>query len=164
MKSRCSGTSPLVSLSNMTSLNTASSSGSLCCAASRRLPHYPCLRCKRQYTLGGSSVKLHLEADVFAAAVIQTNDRIIELRLLRRVKPGHSAPALVQQLLCNLLGQLLFLAGKELVVFPQAKGAVLVRAVEVALTDVDRRSTTRTFADFLLARAKRWVSASERKG
>ena len=29
------GTSPLVSLSNMTSLKTASSSGSLCCAASR---------------------------------------------------------------------------------------------------------------------------------
>ena len=35
MKSRCSGISPLVSLSNMTSLKTASSSGSLCCAASR---------------------------------------------------------------------------------------------------------------------------------
>ena len=60
--------------------------------------------------------------------------------LLRRVKPGHSAPALVQQLLCNLLGQFLFLAGKELIVFPQAEGAGLVRAVEVALADIDRRA------------------------
>ena len=48
-----------------------------------------CLRCMKQYISGGSSVKLHLEADVFAAAVIQTDHRIIELRLLRRVKPGH---------------------------------------------------------------------------
>ena len=47
-------------------------------------------------------------------------------------------------------GQLLFLAGKALVVFPQAEGAFLVRTVEVALADIDRRSTTRTFADFLL--------------
>ena len=46
------------------------------------------------------------------------SDSIVELRLLRRLKPGHVAPALVQQLLCDLLGQLLFLAGKELVVFP----------------------------------------------
>ncbi len=104
--------------------------------------------------MGGSSVKLHLEADVFSAAVIQPNDSIVELRLLRRVKPGHVAPALVQQLLCDLLGQLLFLAGKELVVFPQAEGAVLVRAVEVALADVDRRAAARAFADFLLARAE----------
>ena len=108
----------------------------------------------KQHTLGGSSIKLHLEADVFAAAVIQPDHRIVELRLLRRVKPGHAAPALVQQLLCNLLGQLLFLAGKELVVFPQAERAVLIRAVEVALADVDRRAAAGTFADFLFPRAE----------
>ena len=106
------------------------------------------------YISGGSSVKLHLEADVFAAAVIQTDHCVVELGLLRRVKPGHSAPALVQQLLCNLLGQLLFLAGKELVVFPQAEGAFLVRAVEVALADIDRRAATGAFADFLFPRAE----------
>ena len=33
---------------------------------------------------------------------------------------------LIQQLLCNLLGQLLFLAGKELVVFPQAEGSLFL--------------------------------------
>ena len=108
----------------------------------------------KQYISGGSSVKLHLEADVFAAAVIQPDHRIVELRLLRRVKPGHSAPALVQQLFCNLLGQLLFLAGKELIVFPQAEGAFLVRAVEIALADIDRRAAAGTFADFLLACAE----------
>ena len=99
-------------------------------------------------------IKLHLEADVFAAAVIQTNHRIVELRLLRRVKPGHSAPALVQQLLCDLLGQLLFLAGKELVVFPQAEGAFLTGTIEVALAHIDRRAAAGAFADFLLARAE----------
>ena len=77
--------------------------------------------------------KLHLEADILAACVIQTDHRIIELRALWRIKPGHSAPTLVQQFGSDFLGQLLFLAGKELVVFPQAEGAFLVRAVVVAL-------------------------------
>ena len=36
----------------------------------------------------------------------------------------------------------------------RAEGAVLVRAVEVALTDVDRRAAAGAFADFLLARAE----------
>ena len=108
----------------------------------------------KQHTLGGSSVELHLEADILAAGIIQPDDSIVELRFFGRIKSGHSAPALVQQLFCNLLCQLLFLGREELVVFPQAEGAFLVRAVEIALADIDRRSTTRTFADFLLARAE----------
>ena len=99
-------------------------------------------------------IKFHLEADILAACVIQTDHRIIELRAFRRIKPGHSAPTLVQQFGGDFLGQLLFLAGKELVVFPQAEGAVLVRAVEVALADIDRRAAAGAFADFLFPRAE----------
>ena len=60
----------------------------------------------------------------------------------------------IRDSLCNLLGQLLFLAGKELVVFPQAEGAFLIRAIEVALADIDRRTAAGAFADFLFPRAE----------
>ena len=63
-------------------------------------------------------IKLHLEADILAAGIIQSDHRVIELRLLRGIKTRHPTPSLVKQLLGNLLRQLLFLGCKELVVLP----------------------------------------------
>ena len=41
-------------------------------------------------------IKLHLEADILAAGIIQPDHRVIELRLLRGIKPGHPTPSLVK--------------------------------------------------------------------
>ena len=73
------------------------------------------------------------------------------LRALWRIKPGHSAPTLVQQFGGDFLGQLLFLTRKELVILPHTEGAFLVRAVVVSLAYIDRRAAARTFANGLSA-------------
>ena len=93
---------------------------------------------------------LHFEADILAAGIIQPDNRVVELRPLRRIKPGHPAPALVQQLLGNLLGQLLFLAGKELIILPQTEGTFLAGTVIIALSHINRGAAAGAFAYDLL--------------
>ena len=106
----------------------------------------------RQYIAGASSVKLHLEADIFASGIIQPNHRIVELRPLRGIKPCDLAPALIQQLGSDLLGQLLFLGCEELIVLPHTERALSIGAVVVAFAHIDRRTAARAFADAFPAR------------
>ena len=57
----------------------------------------------KQYNDGWLFIKLHLEADILASGIIQPDDRVIELRLFRGIKPLHPTPSLVKQFQTGLL-------------------------------------------------------------